>query len=56
MTCEKSTRFGGHEVAIAPPVSMKKSLYDGGISMHDFVQSGGNWIRKEYNWDKSYML
>lgn len=55
MTKEKSTRFGGHQVVIEKPVSMKKSLY-GGRNYYEYVQSGGNYIRKEYDWDKSYML
>ena len=55
MTAEKSTRFGGHSVVIEKPVSMKKMLY-GERNYRDYVQSGGNYIRREYDWDKSYML
>lgn len=55
MTREASTRFGGRSVSIEKPVSMKKSLYDG-RNPSEYVESGGNYIRREFNWDKSYML
>ena len=55
MTQERSTRFGGHTVTIEKPVSMKKFLYEG-RNYCEYVQSGGNYIRKEFDWDKSYRL
>ena len=55
MTRESSTRFSDRAVVIEKPVSMKKTLYTG-RNYSEYVQSGGNYIRKEFNWDNSYML
>lgn len=55
MTYEKSTRTHGRPVAVDKTAGMKRdrshhSPFDG------YVWSGNNLIRKEYNWDDSYML
>lgn len=55
MTYECSTRTRGRQAAIEPQNNLKRdrshhSTYDG------YVESGYNTIRKEYNWDNSYML
>ena len=55
MTYERSTRTLGRPAAIESQDNLKRdrrnhSSYDG------YVASGDNWIRREYDWDKSYML
>lgn len=55
MTYEISTRTHGRPVAVEPQSDLKRdrnhhSPCDG------YEWSGGNMIRKEYNWDKNYML
>ena len=60
MTYERSTQTHGRTAAIDRSVHFRmygdlygKKHYYGPDS---YVQSGGNYIRREYNWDDSYRL
>lgn len=54
MTIESSTRTHGHRVAIEPQNNLKTDRCS--HPWREYVESGGNYIRREYNWDKSYRI
>ena len=63
MTYERSTQTYGRTVAIDRSIHFKMygDLYADRKNTRKYgeegyVESGGNLIRQEYNWDNSYML